>query len=91
MHTGSQTEGVLRTGIVFFIQFNSIYFIYRVVCTYYSTRHIGLHSIWMMWRNYHDCTARASGRVFERTIPTFNTVNELAKIAQLYYRPVNCI
>ena len=58
-------------------------FIYRVVYTYYSTRHIGLHSIWMLWHNFHDCTARASGRVFERTMPTFNTLNKLAKTAQL--------
>ena len=82
---------MLRTKIVFFILFNSIYFVYRVVYTYYSTRHISLHYIWMMWRNYHDYTARSSGRVFERTIPTFNTVNKLAKIAQLHSRPVNCI
>ena len=76
------------------IQFNSVYFIYWVVHAYYSIRHIGLHPIWTMWRNYHDYTARASGMVFERTMPTFNTVNELAnwrKIAQLHSRPVNCI
>ena len=82
---------MLRTEIVFFILFNSIYFIHRVVYTYYSTRHIGPHSIWMMWRNYHDCTARVSGRVLERMTPTFNTVNELVKIAQLHSIPVNCI
>ena len=82
---------MLRTEIVFFILLNSIYLIYRVVHTYYSTRHIGLHSIWMMWRNYHDYTAEASCRVFERTMPSFNTVNELAEIVQLHCRPVNCI
>ena len=90
MHTGSQTEGVLYV-LKSYFSVHSIYFIYRVVYTYYSTRHIGLHSIWMMWRNCHAYTAEASGRVFERTMPSFNTVNELAEIVQLHSRPVNYI